>query len=1285
MYWPLGAPRIYAASRRKRRSQATDNEEKETAESEESDGVILDLRVARNGHLFTTITETTLTVWQTSPVVVLASITRSAQSLKSYGQNVAVLLRPDSAIAVVHTSSGFLITYSIVTDPTARVYQQIYDSGHTQKQSNVDRLVAEQESRGLSEVTVRFQMVIKVDAGIGKVLALDEELVVATEKPPAVQCIKWAPDNSGNQTSTELISRMSWMQKKSSVVEMVYDRAMSLAVWITNEGRVYAVQRMPAASTEADAPRRLFHGYGFHIPEAEDKMGSKVAINARFSLLAVACADAEVIVYTARDYAGSIRVSHRLEPPASLLATGSVTSLAYSPDGYCLFAGYQKGWALWSVYGKLQGSSFAADPKLSEKNDEGWLQGVGEACWLGTGTHILVSRRGDRHLWLMEMAKSAVTGCFSAANISRTVLLTHSTLMVYRGYDLLLSTTISADPSLWHHVEIPFAYLSNQRPIRSAVISPDGRYLAIAGRRGLAHYSISSGRWKTFEDVEVENAFVVRGGMCWYQHILIAAAETDDSHELRLYSRERGLDDSSLLSVEQLPSPVVTLSLTGQDSLLVYTYQNILYHFVVNPSPNAVALVQVGQIALNGIVRAPARVRAVSWILPEHQLREGDPSQDVACASVIFLVDAKLVLLQSSTSDMGAMKYDMRVIANNVEYFDLMRDQRPFSSSLSKSLPESPSAESALDFSYTDRGLKDSLWYFDGSAMNCWMDVEDLVQSASRENERDIPSTVVIATDFYPTSVVLNRGILLGIDADLVQRRDVNFAFFRFSVRYQLFLPPILRRHLAHFNSLAASSLARRYQQLPYFSHALEILLHTVLDDAVDKPPDSDSALLPAVISFLSTFPDYLDILVQCTRKTEVRSWPTLFNNLPSPQELFEASLEKGMLKTAGGYLLVLQTLEESERSSEQCVRLLQKAQQAEDWELCKELARFLMALDTSGDTLREAMARMNIQAPASDKDGIRPKTPRASASRLGSKTTTLVNGEQAAESNKGSPRRHASENGGKDPHHKYHSPVSLEERGAITELNDIRVMEDFNSETDSDYTSYWRDWFISSRGNEYFCEIDEDYLTDRFNLTGLNADVTHYQYALDLVTDVFDLDCDDDMREQIEKSARHLYGLVHARYITTIRGLGKMLDKYKKSDFGRCPRVLCHSQPLLPTGMSDVPQVQSVKLYCGRCEDIYNPKSSRHANIDGAYFGTSFQNILYQVYPALLPEKSIERYQPRVFGFKVHAAAALERWQTRMRGEMQDRLKEVNIDKVFKETDELADEMDEDEEDMAR
>lgn len=43
-----------------------------------------------------------------------------------------------------------------------------------------------------------------------------------------------------------------------------------------------------------------------------------------------------------------------------------------------------------------------------------------------------------------------------------------------------------------------------------------------------------------------------------------------------------------------------------------------------------------------------------------------------------------------------------------------------------------------------------------------------------------------------------------------------------------------------------------------------------------------------------------------------------------------------------------------------------------------------------------------------------------------------------------------------------------------------------------------------------------------------------------------------------------------------------------------------------------------------------------------------------------------IARYEPRIFGFRVHAAAALERWQARKREEMVERLKAAGIANVF-------------------
>lgn len=129
-----------------------------------------------------------------------------------------------------------------------------------------------------------------------------------------------------------------------------------------------------------------------------------------------------------------------------------------------------------------------------------------------------------------------------------------------------------------------------------------------------------------------------------------------------------------MLHVESLPSAVVSISQAGEDSLLVYTYENILYHFIVQVTKDSVKITKVGQIYFHGIVRSPARVRAISWILPEEQTRSGDPSQDVAVATVVFLVDGKLVMLQPTLTEDGDAKYDMRTLKQNVEYYALMRN-----------------------------------------------------------------------------------------------------------------------------------------------------------------------------------------------------------------------------------------------------------------------------------------------------------------------------------------------------------------------------------------------------------------------------------------------------------------------------------------------------------------------------------------------------------------------------------------------------------------------------------
>jgi len=208
-------------------------------------------------------------------------------------------------------------------------------------------------------------------------------------------------------------------------------------------------------------------------------------------------------------------------------------------------------------------------------------------------------------------------------------------------------------------------------------------------------------------------------------------------------------------------------------------------------------------------------------------------------------------------------------------------------------------------------------------------------------------------------------------------------------------------------------------------------------------------------------------------------------------------------------------------------------------------------------------------------------------------------------------------------------------DKGRAQHYDDSSDSDEITSE-DEDIS--WIQWFCSLKGNEFFCEVDEEYIQDDFNLTGLRSFVPNYDYALDLILDTETGTCrpvaplpratsiasrhavnsmadsllthrplpltlrlssslcvslqlaytqrdscvcvgvarlwcdcpptlaDDDLSEEqqeiVDTAAEFLYGLIHARYILTARGMASMVRSFVHSSLPSacaCPNPTDH------------------------------------------------------------------------------------------------------------------------------
>ncbi|KAJ5073590.1 casein kinase ii subunit beta [Anaeramoeba ignava] len=187
-----------------------------------------------------------------------------------------------------------------------------------------------------------------------------------------------------------------------------------------------------------------------------------------------------------------------------------------------------------------------------------------------------------------------------------------------------------------------------------------------------------------------------------------------------------------------------------------------------------------------------------------------------------------------------------------------------------------------------------------------------------------------------------------------------------------------------------------------------------------------------------------------------------------------------------------------------------------------------------------------------------------------------------------------------------------------------------------------WIEQFCKQKGNEFFCEVEESFINDSFNLTGISSMVgNNFRDALRKIKgQQTKKELDQEQKIAFDKDTIILYGLIHARYIITSRGLDAMAEKFRNGEFGKCPNFFCKNQPCLPVGLSEKPGQDQLKLFCPKCQDIYYPKLRRHTKIDGAYFGPTFAHLLLFSNSDLNPNQIEQKYIPKIFGFAIHPSA---------------------------------------------
>ncbi|CAB3411376.1 unnamed protein product [Caenorhabditis bovis] len=930
-----------------------------------------------------------LYIWLANPQLLLCSVGVSDDTWKeNKGEFQRIYWRPDSSAIAVTTNRSQMFIYSVHIQTDESCYNFV-DSNDPYFQRNSHELFLK-GNRPI--VTIRPTIIINLAEVPSSCVPSREEMIVCV-KNGFTHHVTW-----NGMINAEMSFRLS-------NVPFSHDQLQSKPEFVTSTSThisdityapliggfcVVLSDGQGALLTSTDptfAPKSILGVWATNLKDAVC-----CDVNHKFLYLLFGCKNGDVCAYNVDELSGALVQSFRVAPkvtngPDFTNRLGPVLNLCVISNGYGFAAvwksketeGGEKGRMsplprMYSIFTPFGAQTFCSLEGVIEDSSEDCGEVYtciewgpdGYQLWLGTNNSLRVQ----------PIVRSASCGNPFMEHIDRAVLMSDSHVFIGAAEDK--EADACAPHSVWDYISVPHEYLSSNWPLRYASVDRNYRHLTVAGERGFAYCSLIHRRWKIFGNESQEKNFLVTGGMFVWEDAVLGAVGTNldsDKPVLALYPTSQRLD-TKYASIIDLEASATMVALRG-DVVGVFDIAAEITLYRLSAQLNGgrdsypkISADIVSVIRINELIPHPACVVSLQMTTLNLDVR-GKPSPvfhsniDTILVNIagrlitlcVYGEDGKLSQPMVIASFVEKIWHDRSVSPSvfKVEANDQIKGHRKTPSNLST--PSSSTSDSpATPHKSMSVHLSNALWLACGAkGIRVWLPLIPGRRSTSTQEMTFIAKRIMLPfdLDIYPLVICARDCLAMGVESQSQivakcsksQGKSENVSIYGLHRNSEVFVHHLLRQLLKRNLGVFALEVAASCRSLPHFAHALELLLHGVLEEEATSSEPIPDPLLPRCVAFIHEFPEFLKTVAHCARKTELALWPALFDVTGSPNALFEKCLEQGELENAASFVIVLQNFESTETSMEQAARLVRSALDAGKWSIVREMVRFARSI----------------------------------------------------------------------------------------------------------------------------------------------------------------------------------------------------------------------------------------------------------------------------------------------------------------------------------------------------